>query len=173
MKARRRRPARGPRLGLDAETYPADEIVAIYADRWRIETLFRELKIRLDADVLRSRTVAGVQKELVARVVALNVIRAIMLEAASEHAVEDPLRISFAEATRAILAASPILAVGRSWLLMDCYAAMLHTIAKAIVLHRPGRQEPRAIRREIQHYPRLKITRQQWRAQWQTQPNAA
>lgn len=158
---------------LDAETYPADEIIMLYADRWRIETLFRELKIRLDADVLRSRTVAGVQKELAARVVALNVIRAIMLQAAIEHAVEDPLRISFAEATRAILAASPILAVGRSWLLMDCYAAMLHTIAKAIVPHRPGRQEPRAIRRELQHYPRLKITRKQWRDQWKTQPNAA
>jgi len=147
---------------LDADAYPAEEIVALYARRWRIETLFREVKITLSADVLRSKTVDGVRKEIIARLMALNIVRMTILEAAIEHEC-DPLRISFTHAVRAILAFAPALASEPIWKLPLIYRAMLAEIASHVVPERPGRNEPRAVRRDPKRYPRLRETRRAWR----------
>jgi hypothetical protein len=148
---------------LDAEAYPAAEIIDLYACRWRIETLFGELKIGLSADILRSQTAEGLCKEIAARLTALNVVRSIMLQAAAEHGVEDPLRISFVFALRAILSFSPALGIEPLWKLRAIYHAMLDEIAAHTVPFRPGRNEPRMIRRDRKHYPMLTTTRAEWR----------
>jgi hypothetical protein len=150
---------------LDAAMYPADEIVELYGRRWRIETLLRQLKVDLHADVLRSRSADGVRNELAARMTALNVVRCLMLQAADEHDA-DPIRLSFAGAVRTALAFSPHFATAPPWKLPMIEKAMLQQIAWARLPDRPGRLEPRAIRREKKHYPRLKITRQEWTQQW-------
>lgn len=147
---------------LDGTDYPAGEIVALYARRWRIETLLLQLKVRMSADVLRSKTAEGVRKELAARFTALNIVRAIMLEAAAANG-QDPLRLSFVHALRAIVAFSPALATSPPWKLLRIYEAMLFEIAAHRVPYRPGRLEPRAVRREKKHYPRLRTTRAEWR----------
>ncbi len=49
---------------LDPVVYPAIELAELYAQRWQIETNLRHLKQTLRMDVLRTKTVAGVQKEL-------------------------------------------------------------------------------------------------------------
>ena len=147
---------------LDAEAYPATEIVALYACRWRIETLFGQLKVTLKADVLRSLTPDGVKKELAARMVALNVVRMIMLESASAHG-EDPLRLSFVHAVRAVMVFAPAMATAPVWKLPEIYEAMLKEIASHRIPLRPGRNEPRAVRREHHHYPTLRTTRRLWR----------
>jgi len=147
---------------LDTTEYPADEVVRLYGRRWRIETLFLQFKVRLSADVLRSRTAQGVLKELVARMVAITVVRVIMLEAATAHD-QDPMTLSFAHALRAIVAFAPALATAPVWKLPAVYDAMLMEIAAHQVRHRPGRNEPRATRREKKHYPRLRCTRAEWR----------
>ena len=147
---------------LEGTEYPAREIVQLYGRRWRIETLLLQLKVRLSTDVLRSKTVDGVRKELVARMTALNVVRAIMLEAAAAHG-RDPTTLSFAHALRAILAFAPALATAPAWKLCAIYEAMLLEIAASRVRCRPGRLEPRATRREKKHYPRLRCTRAEWK----------
>lgn len=147
---------------LDGSEYPAREVAQLYGRRWRIETLLGQLKVRLSADVLRSKTADGVLKELTARMAALNVVRAIMLEAAAAHGV-DPMALSFAHALRAILAIAPALAISAAWKLSAIYDAMLFEIATCRVRSRPGRQEPHATRREKKHYPRLRCTRAEWR----------
>ena len=147
---------------LDDAAYPAASVVPIYARRWRIETLFLQWKVRLSADVLRSKTAPGVLNELAARMAAMNVVRTILLEAAIAHG-QDPMRLSFVHALRAILAFAPILANAPMWKLPMIYKAMLHEIASRRVPWRPGRLEPRATRREKKHYPRLRCTRAQWR----------
>lgn len=149
---------------LDAALYPARDIIALYAQRWRIETLFGEVKVTLSADVLRSQTPDGIRKEILARLVALNVVRSIILEASSMSGV-DPLRISFVHAVRAILSFSPALARAPAFMLPQIYQAMLTEIASDVIPLRPGRREPRAIRRDRKHYPALKTTRAQWRKQ--------
>ncbi len=147
---------------LDGTEYPAGEIAQLYGRRWRIETLLLQLKVRLSADVLRSKTAEGVQKELTTRLAALNVVRAIMLEAAATHG-QDPMTLSFTHAMRAILAFAPVLATAPLWKLPAIYEAMLLEIAACRVRHRPGRLEPRATRREKKHYPRLRGTRARWK----------
>lgn len=147
---------------LDPAKYPAAEIAALYLRRWRIETLFREVKVQLGADVLRSKTPDGIRKEVAARLIALNVIRSIILQAAGEHGV-DPLRLSFVHAVRAILSFAPALATEPPWKLPLIYRALLHEIAFHQNPVRAGRIEPRAIRRERKHYPSLHTTRAQWR----------
>lgn len=147
---------------LDARKYPASEIAHIYASRWRIETLFRQTKINMSADVLRSRSVEAVSKEIAARLIAVNIVRMVMLEAAIDNRV-DPLRISFVYTLRAIISFASSFAVEPPWKLPYLYQAMLAEIASRLVPARPGRNEPRAVRRECKHYPSLKVTREQWR----------
>jgi hypothetical protein len=88
-----------------------------------------------------------------------------MLEASMEHDV-DPQRISFVGALRIIIGFSPALSSSSFWLLPLIYRAMLTEIASAIVPERPGRIEPRMVRREWQHYPSLKKTRKLWRLKY-------
>jgi len=149
---------------LDAKRYPAQEVVELYARRWRIETLFREVKINLSADILRSRSPDGVCKEIIARLAALNVVRSIILEAAAAAKMEDPLRISFVHTVRAIISFSAALSRVPLALVPEVYHAMLLEIAWHVNPERPGRLEPRAVCREHKHYPSLKMTRTQWRA---------
>ena len=143
---------------LDAKEYPAAEIVQLYGRRWRIETAFEQLKVRLSADVLRSHSPDAIRKEFAARCIALNLVHAILLEAASVHHV-DPMRISFAYAIRAIVIFSAALASEPLLRLPRIYSAMISEIARHLVPERPGRIEPRAVRREHKHYPSLKETR--------------
>jgi hypothetical protein len=150
---------------LDAKEYPAAEIVQLYGQRWRIETLFEQLKIRLSADVLRSHSSEGIRKEFAARCIALNIVHSVLLEAASLHHL-DPLRLSFAHAVRAILIFSPALACAPILRLPEIYRAMISEIAHHLVPERPGRIEPRAVRRDHKHYPSLKETRAEWRKRY-------
>jgi hypothetical protein len=147
---------------LNAKDYPAGEIMDVFGKRWRIETLFKELKVGLGADMLRSRTAAGIHKEIAARMMALNIVRLIMLEAAVEFGV-DPLRISFVHALRALLAFAPVMASAPIQTLPAIYREMLHQIACHRIPYRPDRNEPRAVKRYKRHYPSLKETRSQWR----------
>jgi len=148
---------------LDNIKYPADEIVALYARRWRIETFFRQLKINFSADVLRSQTSDGIRKEIAARLIAMNVIRTIMLEAAIEEGVE-PDKISFVYAVRAIIIFSPSFSFESFWKLPVIFKKMLTEIASHLIVERPGRNEPRMVRRERQHYPFMQAARKLWRA---------
>jgi hypothetical protein len=147
---------------LDNERYPCSEIVELYGKRWRIETLFREVKIDLSSDVLRSISPDGIRKEIAARLIAVNIVRMIMLEAAIECGV-DPIRISFVHAIRAIVMFGPALAAEPMWKLPQIYRAMLAEIAAHLVPQRLGRNEPRAVTRERKHYPKLRTTRELWR----------
>jgi hypothetical protein len=150
---------------LDDRKYPARAIVKLYGKRWRIETLFRDFKVNFSSDVLCSHSADGVRKEIIARLTAINVVRTIMLEASIEHKV-DPQRISFVGAIRAVISFSPALASSSFCQLPRIYRAMLTEIACAIVPERPGRLEPRMVRREWQHYPSMKMTRAQWRLKY-------
>jgi hypothetical protein len=147
---------------LDPAQYPADEIARLYAARWRIETLIRELKVACGADVLRSKSPDGVRKELAARMLAMNMVRMLMIEAGHEHGVT-PSALSFSNAMRLVTATSLKMSTAPVWRLRELYEEMLAGIAAERVPERPGRNEPRAVRRERKHYPRLSVSRSAWR----------
>jgi hypothetical protein len=81
----------------DPVTYPAQELVELYAQRWQVEVYFRDLKQTLGFKKLRARTIAGVRKQIVGLVIAYNLLRHITVKAAHEQQVT-PDRISFTDA---------------------------------------------------------------------------
>lgn len=63
----------------------AEEIINLYALRWNIEHDIRDLKKTCNLDELSSLTTDSVEKELLAGVLAYNLVRAVMIMAATTH----------------------------------------------------------------------------------------
>ena len=131
---------------LDAEKYPADEVVALRARRWDVETDIRHLKTTMNMEVLRSQTVQGVLKELAVFGIVYNLVRGVMLESARRQKVS-PLRLSFADAL--------------AWV---CHAEEEHEWPKVkVVKARPGRVEPRAVKRRPKPFDLMNRPRDEMR----------
>jgi hypothetical protein len=88
---------------LDPQKAPAQELAALYHERWEIETALDELKTHLRGAriVLRSKTPDLVRQEFYGLLMAHFAIRGLMHEAALK-ADEDPDRLSFVHAVRVI-----------------------------------------------------------------------
>lgn len=88
---------------LDPEQAPAQELAALYHERWEIETALDEFKIHLRGArlVLRSKTPDLVRQEFYGFLLTYFAIRGLMHEAALS-AKEDPDRLSFANAVEVI-----------------------------------------------------------------------
>lgn len=148
---------------LDAQLYPAHEIIAAYLRRWRLEMCLDDLKTTLGLDALRCQSPAMIQREILMLLIAHNLVRAVMAEAASVHAV--PLdRISFTgtlEALRSFSRACAQSSCRRSQ--QRLWAEMLRVIAADPVPLRPDRWEPRAVKRRPKTYDRLNRPRHEYR----------
>jgi len=94
---------------LDSELASAEELAALYHERWEIESALKELKthIRGPGIVLRSKTVELVKQEFFGLMMLHYSIRGLMHEAAL-HADEDPDRLSFLHAIRVVRRKLPI-----------------------------------------------------------------
>lgn len=88
---------------MDPDEAPADELAALYHERWEIENAFDELKTHLRGPhiVLRSKKPELVRQEFYGFVLAHFAIRVLMHEAAMEHK-KDPDELSFVHAVRVI-----------------------------------------------------------------------
>jgi hypothetical protein len=140
---------------LDPDAYPADELAELYRDRWRVELSLRSLKITQGMDVLRCQSPAMVQKELILHQIAYNLVRLLMRDAAAAHAV-DLQRLSFAGANQRIGALLPYLpAAAQPAALRRSVETLLHDIANDRLPDRPGRKEPRALKRRHKVFPYL------------------
>lgn len=138
----------------DARHYPASAFAELYRRRWCVELYFRDIKIALGMDVLRCRTPEMVEKELAMHLIAYNLIRATMLQAA--HAAnKDIQRISFKGTCQALRAWMALFALTPKSRLRRFRTALLHAIARAPVPARPNRTEPRAKKRRPKNYQLL------------------
>ncbi len=88
---------------LDAQHAPAQELAALYQQRWEIETALDELKTHLRGAriVLRSKNPELVRQEFYGLLMAHFAVRALMHEAALQANV-DPDRLSFVHAVRVV-----------------------------------------------------------------------
>ena len=121
---------------VDAQAYSAEELALVYYRRWSIETNFGHLKTTMKMDVLKCETVEGVLKELAVFVLVYNLVRLVMVEAASRQQV-DVDRISFIDALRWLQSAEPD-----------------EELPKLVVNpSRPNRYEPRVRKRRPKQYP--------------------
>jgi hypothetical protein len=143
---------------LDPVLYPADELIALYHERWEAEIAYDEVKTHLldRQEAIRSKTPEGVRQELWGIALAYNLVRVEMERAAAEAGVP-PTRISFVAALALIRdefiwLASPRPTPGA----IPASLARLRKHLKRLVLppRRPERAYPRAVKIKMSGYPR-------------------
>lgn len=130
---------------LDSETYPADELATLYRKRWLVELDLRTLKSTLKLDVLRCKTPEMACKELRTALLAYNLIRQTMLQAAL-LAERSPRELSFTAALQTIAAAWMVAAVTDEHQELLVQIRLKH-MASHRIGNRPNRIEPRAVKR--------------------------
>jgi hypothetical protein len=143
---------------LDGEMYSVAEVAALYRARWHAELDLRSLKVTLAMDVLRGKAPQIVRKEIWAHLLAYNLIRTVIAQAALQHDVL-PRSLSFKGALQTIHAFAIPLALCSPSGLYDLYSTLLATIASQHVGDRPDRFEPRARKRRPKPYPYLTTPR--------------
>jgi hypothetical protein len=140
---------------LDATVYSSDDLTNLFAERWHCELDLRSIKQSLGMHHLRCKTPEMIRKELWAHLLAYNLIRVRMAQAAAVSGVL-PRRFSFTAAknhlhnfTVHLQAAATVQEYQR------LETEMLKAIAQCQVGNRPGRKEPRALKRRVQKYSYL------------------
>jgi Transposase DDE domain len=132
---------------LDPQRYPADELIELRLTRWMVETNLRHLKITLGMDVLKCKTLQGVRKERSIFLLVYNLIRLAMIRAAWRQEIHVN-RLSFADAL--------------AWIR---HGDVTMSVSLKINPFRPGRMEPRAIKRPSSRFPHLTRPRDKLKAE--------
>jgi len=148
---------------LDPVAYPAHELIELYARRWHLELALRHLKTTMGMEVLRCQSPDMAEKELLAYLVAYNMIRCLMAEAVAQAGAQMD-RLSFKGAVDAVRQYTPAIHRARSRAqrrqLCD---ELLRTLVRDLVPLRPHRQEPRAVKRRPKAYQLLNKPRRLFR----------
>jgi putative transposase len=147
----------------DAEEYTKDDIAELYHQRWLVELDIRAIKVTLGMDVLRCQSAEMVRREIWTCLLAYNLIRQTMLEAALKSE-RSPRQLSFTAALQKIAASWALLSMCDDALRAQLIEVQLSDIAKNIVGDRPDRVEPRAIKRRPKPHKFLTEPRAEARA---------
>ncbi len=138
---------------LDAIEYSASDLGELYAMRWEIEVDLRSIKSSLGMGHLRCRTPSMLRRELAVSLLAVNLLRSHLAEAAARSGLQ-PRDLSFTGAIQTLNAFSPLFRRSSPAALPALYDRFLSAIVTHRVGKRPGRQEPRKLKRRDKH-PRL------------------
>ena len=131
---------------LDPIAFPKAEIARLYGLRWEAEINLRHLKSSMEMDFLRTKSPEMIQKELAIYFLAYNLIRSLMTKAALRYG-KDPLRLSFKGTLQHLNTFLPLLAVSGLKKRQQHYEMLLLLIAREQLPDRPGRVEPRMVKR--------------------------
>ena len=127
---------------LDQQIYSLPEIAALFRRRWEIETNLAHIKTTMGMEVLKCQTVDGVLRELHVFALLYNLIRQVMLQAATRQGV-DAKQISFVDALR--------------WLKSAQVGEELYDLV--VLPNRPNRFEPRVKKRRPKKYKLMRKPR--------------
>ena len=138
---------------LDHRRASKADLSALYARRWSVELDLRNLKTTTGMDVLSCQTPQMNDKQLWVHLLAYNVIRLLMAQAACDANV-DPRSLSFKHTVQ----------LWTEWTARGLSSTndrqrLFASIAQCKVGHRPGRIEPRMRKRRPKPYPWLKVPR--------------
>jgi hypothetical protein len=148
---------------LDPQLYPASAIIDLYARRWRLELCLRDLKTTMGMEELRCKTPDMAEKELLAYLVAHNLIRCVIAEAVARYAV-DLERVSFKGSVDALRQYSEAIGKARNRKMRrQLWEDLLLNLARDLVRYRPHRLEPRAVKRRPKPYPLLNQPRRRFK----------
>jgi hypothetical protein len=147
---------------LDDAKYSAEEVTDLFAQRWHCELDLRSLKQAMGMRRLRCRTPAMVRKELWVYLLAYNLIRVRMAQAAATHGPA-PRDLSFTAAKTHIHNFEIHMNTASKSTCNRLEEELLKAIASSRVEKRPGRKEPRAVKKRQQKYTYLTKPRHQAR----------
>lgn len=142
---------------LDPADYPTQDIAELYGFRWNVELDIRQIKQTLNLDHMRCKTPEMVSREFWTTLLAYNLIRRVICNAAMAHG-KLPRRISFTQTCATILASWSNLSLGLHS--ASGVRKLLERIASLEVPNRPGRIEPRVLKRRRHRYPLMQEPRQ-------------
>lgn len=143
---------------LDASIYPKKELHKLYKRRWEVELHLRSIKSHMGMDRLSSATPGMVRKEIGVHLLAYNIIRELMVDGGIKGGAL-PTQISFKATLQLLNQFTPYFISSQKDKKETLYSQMLALIGKNKVGKRPGRVEPRAIRKKTQSFPTLKTDR--------------
>lgn len=149
----------------DPEKYSQEDIAQLYGFRWNSELDLRAVKQTLNLAHVRCKSPEMVHKELWTTLLGYNLIRTTTAAAALLHD-KQPRQISFTSACQYVLA---------SWMLFSCELIdtdraeaycrrILQQLSECEVANRPGRIEPRVLKRRRHGYKLMQEPRSVLRA---------
>ena len=152
---------------LDPAQASREELAELYRARWNNELDLRSIKVTLQMGRLRCKSPDLVRKEIWAHVLAYNLIRTVMAQAAAGEGVA-PRSISF-KATLQVLEAFRPLIADRASRGADRLATLYEQLLRAVAVHRvadrPDRFEPRMTKKGPRGYEELKRPRKEIKLQ--------
>lgn len=143
---------------LDNKQFSRQDIAELYGYRWQIELDIRNIKQSIQMDFIRCKSPEMVRKEVWIHLLAYNLIRKIMAQAAERKLIK-PREISFTATVQLIGAFNSMFLLIDVEKIETLYEKMLVTIATHHLPKRPGRSEPRKLKRTKDHYPVMKLPR--------------
>lgn len=137
----------------DSEKVSKTQIASLYGFRWNVELDIRSIKSNMNLGFLRCKSPEMIRREFWVTMLAYNLIRSTIALAAGlndRHARE----VSFTTACQFVLATWSQFrdSMSQQQILMYC-EQLLRSIAQSQVAHRPGRIEPRVVKRRRDRYP--------------------
>jgi len=145
---------------LDPKMVSRNELSQLYSQRWKVEIDLKFIKNVLKMDILRCKTPEMVQKEIAVHLLTYNLIRTVM--DAAYLADVSPRTLSFKGALQLLEAFKHVIDNTAENQISEVYNELLKAIARHRIGQRPGRTEPRAVKRRPKSYPRLTKARQKY-----------
>lgn len=148
----------------DPQRYSRQDLADLFGFRWNVELDIRQIKQTLHLDHVRCKTPEMVRRELWVTLLAYNLIRKVIATAAAVHQ-KQPRHLGFTRACQCLLASWMLLASGVCRDVPALDTMLLAHIAAREVANRPGRIEPRVLKRRRDNYPHMKRPRAQLQAE--------
>lgn len=134
------------------------ELDTLYRQRWHVEVDLRSIKAVMGMDILRAKSPIMIDKEMAVYLLAYNLVRGLMVRAAAGMN-RNARALSFKATLQLFLAFQPQLhrAVGQRADIIRTH--LLNAVSTMILPIRPGRVEPRAIKRRPNNHALLTVPR--------------
>jgi len=143
---------------LDCKQHRKEELCLLYKRRWEVETHLNYIKTVMNMSHLSCKTPLMIEKEIAVHFLAYNLIRGLMIKASIKHQLA-PNQISFKSTTQLLNHFTPLIAHVKPQSHAMLFEILLDCIAKNKVANRPGRAEPRAVKRRPKTFPVLRECR--------------
>ena len=143
---------------LNAKQFNKQELASLYKERWKIELDFLAIKTHMGMEMLRCKTPEMVQKEIAVHLLAYNIIRSNLAQAAAMHD-KIPRQLSFRSTVQLICQASKQMIVLTGHQLTYALLALLKAMASTVIGLQKRKNQPRAIKRRPKPFSLLTIPR--------------